>query len=137
MERKIIVYAYVCGDILHIGHISALENAKALGDKLIVGVLTDESVMEKKPKPVLSFRDRMAGVRALECVDAVVAQPTYSPIENIKGIKPDILMESNSHTDKDLKDTLAVAKELNIRVIKMPYYPEQSSTKIKEKCKNT
>jgi rfaE bifunctional protein nucleotidyltransferase chain/domain len=136
MERKI-VYAYVCGDILHIGHISALENAKSLGDKLIVGVLTDEAVMEKKVRPIISFRDRMEGVKALKCVDAVVAQPTYSPIENIKAIKPDILMESTSHTDEDLKETYAVAKELGIRVIKMPYFPEMSSTSIKEKCKNT
>ena len=135
MEGKI-VYAYVCGDILHIGHISALENAKSLGDKLIVGVLTDEAVEEKKPKPIISFQERLQMVKALRCVDAVVAQPTYSPIDNIKGIKPDILMESNSHTDEDLKDTLVVAEELGIKVIKMPYYPEQSSTKIKEKCRN-
>ena len=51
-----IVYAYVCGDILHEGHLLFLENAKALGDKLIVGVLTDEAVMEKKARPALSFR---------------------------------------------------------------------------------
>ena len=44
----ILVYAYVCGDILHEGHLLQLENAKAMGDKLIVGVLTDEAIMEKK-----------------------------------------------------------------------------------------
>ena len=43
----IVVYAYVCGDILHEVHLLQLENAKALGDKLIVGVLTDKAVMEK------------------------------------------------------------------------------------------
>ncbi len=44
----ILVYAYVCGDILHTGHLLQLRNAKALGDILVVGVLTDRAVMEKK-----------------------------------------------------------------------------------------
>jgi len=131
MEGKI-VYAYVVADILHTGHILFLENAKSFG-KLIVGVLTDEAVQEKKPKPILSFKERVDIIRELKCVDAVVAQETYSPIENIKAIKPDILIESTSHTEKDLQETYKVAKDLNIRVLKLPYYPSQSSTNIK-KC---
>ncbi len=46
----IVVYAYICGDVLHKGHIEHLKNAKALGDKLIVGVLTDTAIIEKKLK---------------------------------------------------------------------------------------
>ena len=130
-----IVYAYVTGDIIHEGHLIHLENAKALGDKLIVGVLTDRAVMEKKPKPVLHFLERMKLVKALKCVDCVVSQETYSPIENINEIRPDILIESNSHTGRDLEDTYKEAMSLGIRVIKMPYFKEQSSTKIKEKIK--
>jgi len=130
MEGKI-VYAYVVADILHKGHILALKNAKSFG-KLIVGVLTDEAVQERKPKPTLSFQERLAIIGELKCVDAVVAQETYLPIDNIKAIKPDILMESTSHTEEDLQETYEVAKELGIRVLKLPYYPEQSSTNIKE-----
>jgi len=131
MEGKI-VYAYVVADILHTGHILALKNAKSFG-KLIVGVLTDEAVQEKKPKPILSFKERIDIIRELKCVDAVVAQETYSPIENIKAIKPDFLMESTSHTEKDLQEIYKVTEELGIRVLKLPYYPSQSSTNIK-KC---
>ena len=79
-----IVYAYVCGDIIHIGHLRQLENGKAMGDKLIVGVLTDEAVMEKKPKPVISFSERMAIVSSLKCVDLVVPQETYAPHDNVR-----------------------------------------------------
>jgi len=123
MENTV-VYAYVVADLLHTGHILYLENAKALGDKLIVGVLTDEATMEKKLKPILSFSERMRLIKALKCVDCVVAQTEYSPERNIKTINPDIIVESESHevnTDK--------------RIIIFPYYPEQSSTKIKEKLK--
>ncbi len=136
MERKI-VYAYVVGDILHEGHIIHLKNAKSLGNKLIVGVLTDEAVMEKKPRPVLQFNERMNIVKELKSVDAVVLQETYSPIPNIQAIKPDILMESTSHSDEDLKEILNICGDLNIKVVKMPYYPRQSSTNIKNKIKET
>ena len=132
MERKI-VYAYVVADILHKGHLLALENAKGLGDKLIVGVLTDEAVMEKKPAPIIPFEQRLENIKALSCVDAVVAQKDYSPVNNIKSIKPDILMESDSHSDEDLEDTYNVTDRLGIRIIKLPYYPLQSSTDIKQK----
>jgi len=128
-----IVYAYVCGDILHEGHLLQLENAKALGDKLIVGILTDEAVMEKKKAPIISFAQRLRLVQAIGCVDVVVPQHDYSPITNVKSLGVDILMESASHLGNDyLKDL----KDLDVRVIMTPYYPGQSSTDIKEKIKN-
>jgi glycerol-3-phosphate cytidylyltransferase len=130
-----IVYAYVVADVLHEGHILHLENSKSLGDKLIVGVLTDEAVMEKKPQPIISFEERINLIKSLRCVDAAVPQTQYSPIENIRAIKPDILMESDSHTKEDLAETYKVAEELGIRVVRMPYYPKQSSTAIKNKIK--
>jgi len=131
--KQTIVYAYVCGDILHEGHLLQLENAKALGDKLIVGVLTDEAVMEKKSKPIISFAQRLQLVKALKCVDAVVPQHEYSPINTVKALGVDILMESASHLGNKYLDDL---KDLNIRVIMTPYYTGQSSTEIKEKIKN-
>ena len=129
----ILVYAYVCGDILHEGHLLQLENAKAMGDKLIVGVLTDEVVMEKKPRPTISFPQRMRLVQAVGCVDAVVPQHDYSPINNVKSLGVDILMESASHIGNSYLDDL---KDVDVRVIMTPYYPGQSSTEIKEKIKN-
>jgi len=135
-EKKMkIVYAYVCGDILHEGHLLALENAKELGDKLIVGVLTDKAIMEKKPKPTISFDERIRLIKSFKCVDCVVPQDDYSPINNLRAIQPDIHMESTSHIGNPyLKQLRKVFKG---RIIMMPYYPEKSSTKIKESIRNS
>jgi len=128
----IIVYAYVCGDILHTGHLLHLKNAKNLGDKLIVGVLTDEAVLSKKSKPVLSFRERMQLVQSIEFVDCVTTQDEYSPLKNIKNIKPDILVECATHEEQPANNFV---KSYGGRVVSFPYYPEISSTQIKEKIK--
>lgn len=129
--REKIVYAYVVADLLHVGHIIALENAKSFGDKLVVGVLTDEAVMEKKPKPILSFDERIRLVKSLKCVDVVVAQETYLPIQNVQKIKPDILMESDSHSVDDLKETEETVESLGGKIIMLPYYGGKSSSNIK------
>ena len=120
----IIGYAYVVGDILHEGHLVALENAKSLCNKLIVGVLTDEAVLEKKSKPIIGFQERLLIVKSLKFVDAAVIQDTYSPIKNVHIIKPDILFESDSHKQP--------GKNPYGKVQMMPYFTNQSSTKIKK-----
>ena len=130
--RKKKVYAYVVGDILHVGHLKHLERAKKAGDYLIVGVLTDEATMEKKPKPIISFGERMAMVKALECVDEVVEQHDYSPLSNIEEIKPDVLMESEDHKEQPANDFV---KSYGGEVIQSPYYEGQSSSLIKQKIK--
>lgn len=126
-KQLIIVYTYVVGDILHKGHLQYLKNAKALGDKLVVGVLTDEAVMEKKPKPTIGFIERFDMVDGLGMVDVTVAQETYSPKHNVDIIKPDILIESDSHQEP--------CNNPFGRTIILPYFPMQSSTKIKEEIK--
>ena len=128
----IIVYAYVCGDILHKGHIEHLKNCKALGDKLIVGVLTDAAIMEKKPRPALSFDERFDLVRSLRWVDMAVAQNTYSPLENVMALKPDILVEATDHREQPANEFM---ESIGGRVFSMPYYPNHSSTKVKEKIR--
>lgn len=118
----IVGYAYVVGDILHTGHLLHLRNCKAMCDKLIVGVLTEAACMERKPAPTLPLRERLELVRALKCVDVAVAQDTYSPAANVNALKVDILFESTSHEG---------IPEVACRVMRMPYYPETSSTAIK------
>jgi len=130
--EMIIVYAYVCGDILHKGHIEHLKNAKALGDKLIVGVLTDAAVMEKKPKPVMGFDERFDLVSSLKWVDVAVAQHTYSPLENVMALKPDILVEATDHKEQPAN---AFMESIGGRVFAMPYYPDHSSMEVKSKVK--
>lgn len=133
-----IVYSYYVLDIVHKGHLLMMKNSKAIAGedgKLIVGILTDEAAMEKKPKPMLSFEERIDLAAAIKYVDVVVSQKTYSPLQNIKDIKPDILMENPYHD----KDVIAEAREfmesIGGRVIVLPYYPSQSSTNIKNSLK--
>lgn len=128
----IIVYTYICGDILHKGHIEYLKNAKSLGDRLIIGVLTDEAVMEKKIKPVMQFDERFDLARSLEWVDVAIAQYSYSPLDNVKTIKPDILVESTNHKEQSANEFM---ESIGGRVVIFPYYPNHSSTKLKEKIK--
>jgi len=130
-----IVYSYYVLDIVHKGHLMMMRNAKAIAGKdgqLIVGILTDEAVMEKKPKPLLSFEDRIELASAIKYVDVVVAQETYSPLQNVMRIKPDILIESSSHNEKDIEKARKVMEEINGKVIVIPYYPCYSSTRIKK-----
>jgi len=130
-----IVYSYYVLDIVHKGHLKMMENAKSIaGDdgKLIIGILTDEAVMEKKKKPILSFEERFDLASAIKYADLVVAQDTYSPLPNVMKIKPDILMESTSHEESDVKKAEEIMESIGGRVIVIPYYPVQCSTKIKE-----
>ena len=133
----ILVYSYYVMDIIHKGHLEMLQNAKAMAGpdgRLVVGILTDKAAMEKKSQPVLCFEERVELARSIKCVDLVVPQCTYSPFENIKNIKPNILMESSSHEpDSSVKRLM---KKLKGRIICLPYFPEHSSTQIKKEIKN-
>jgi len=115
-----------------------MKNAKAIAGKdgkSIVGILTDKAVMERKKKPVLSFDERMNIAQVINCVDAVVPQHEYSPIPNIKRIRPDIMMESSSHSEKDIEEVRKIMESMGGKVIIMPYYPSQSSTNIMNSIK--
>ena len=135
-----IVYSYYVLDLIHKGHLLMMKNSKAMAGKdgkLIVGILTDEAVMEKKPKrPILSFDERIDIAESIKYVDAAVPQETYSPIPNVKRIRPDILMESGSHSEKEMAETRRIVESYGGRVVVMPYYPSQSSTNIKNKIKD-
>ena len=133
-----IVYSYYVLDIVHVGHILMMKNAKAIAGEdgtLVVGILTDKAIMEKKPKPAISFDERMSIAQAIRYADVVVPQEEYSPISNIKRIRPDILVESSSHSEKDIEEARKIMESMGGKVIVMPYYPSQSSTNIKNSIK--
>lgn len=128
----IIVYSYYVMDILHKGHLEMLKNAKAMAGtdgRLIIGILTDTATMEKKPRPTLSFEERIEIARNIRWVDLVVAQETYSPLGNILIIRPTILMESSSHSTNP--EVIKTMEKIGGQIICIPYFPEYSSTKIK------
>jgi cytidyltransferase-like protein len=124
-------------DLLHTGHILMLKNSKAIAGlegRLVVGIVSDEAVKKQKGRaPLLSFQERLELAQAIRYVDLVVQQNEYSPLENVKKLKPDILMESESHSDAQLSASRNLMKSIGGQTIIMPYYDGQSSTMIKNK----
>lgn len=130
VKKKTVVYVYMVADIFHLGHLTFLQNAKKHGDYLIVGVLTCEAAMEKKPRPIISFDERTKIIKSIGIVDEVVIQDDYSPLNKVKTIRPDVLMESSSHNKMPANKFV---KSYGGKVVILPYYERQSSTKIKDK----
>ena len=133
----ILVYSYFVLDIVHRGHLMMLKNSKAIAGpngRLIVGIVSDEAVISKKGKaPTLDFTERLELARSIKYVDLVVCQKDYTPYENIKHLTPDILMESESHSEAQIQKGKELMSDLGGRVMVMPYFPDQSSTIIKSK----
>jgi D-beta-D-heptose 7-phosphate kinase/D-beta-D-heptose 1-phosphate adenosyltransferase len=90
-----IVMTNGCFDILHAGHVSYLEEAKALGDQLVVAVNTDQSVARLKgpSRPISPLEDRMAVLSGLAAVDWVVPFGDETPAALVEQLKPDVLVK--------------------------------------------
>jgi D-beta-D-heptose 7-phosphate kinase/D-beta-D-heptose 1-phosphate adenosyltransferase len=95
-----LVFTNGCFDLLHPGHISLLYQARALGNRLIVGLNTDASVRRLKgpQRPILHQQDRAAMLSALACVDLVVHFDQDTPLELIKAIEPHVLVKGSDYT---------------------------------------
>ncbi len=94
-KGKKIVFTNGCFDILHFGHVKYLEDAKAKGDILIVGINADSSVrrLKGRKRPIVSQKDRAAIVASLASVDFVVFFTEDTPFKLIAQLKPDILVK--------------------------------------------
>ena len=82
-------------DLVHFGHVEYLEDARTLGDRLVVGVNADASVRRLKgpTRPILPESERMEFLRALECVDLVLAFEDDTPLRLIEAVAPDVLVK--------------------------------------------
>lgn len=94
-QGKKIVFTNGCFDLLHVGHIRYLQQARRMGDLLVVGVNSDESVRRLKgpSRPVQPERDRGEVLAGLECVDYVIFFGEDAPLALIEGLKPDVLVK--------------------------------------------
>ncbi len=123
-EKRIRVLVGGVFDILHVGHIHFLRQAKALGDDLIVIVAHDETVrMQKRREPINSAEDRAELLRALRMVDEVyIGSPGTIDYELVKRIDPDIvaLGPDQLFTCEKLKEELR-KHGINAEVIRIPY----------------
>jgi len=131
-----IVFTNGCFDLLHPGHIGSLEQARALGDALIVGLNSDVSVRQLKGagRPVLPERERAEILAALECVDAVVIFDDLTPREVIARLLPDVLVKGGDWPG----DQIVGREEVEAaggRVVSIPVVPGYSTTAILRKIR--
>jgi rfaE bifunctional protein nucleotidyltransferase chain/domain len=131
-----IVFTNGCFDLLHPGHIGSLEQARALGDALIVGLNSDASVRQLKGagRPVLPERERAEILAALECVDAVVIFDALTPREIIAGLLPDVLVKGADWAG----DQIVGREEVEAAggsVVSIPVVPGYSTTEILRKIR--
>jgi len=134
------VYSYYSLDIFHLGHLIMIKKCREVAGEngeLVVGILTDGAIMEKKPKPIISFEERFQIAKSIKYIDKVIPQTTYSPLQNVKKINPDILMESESHEKREIENMRNLMSNLGGEIIIVPYFMEQSSTNIKNLIKNS
>ncbi|RMG73804.1 MAG: D-glycero-beta-D-manno-heptose 1-phosphate adenylyltransferase [Nitrospirae bacterium] len=123
---KRVVFTNGCFDILHAGHVSYLHQARQLGDVLVVGINSDESVKRLKPKrPIVPCAQRVEVLSALEMVDYVVVFDEDTPYELIKTLEPDVLVKGG-----DWKVQEIVGSDLVRETYSLPYREGLSTTSI-------
>jgi D-beta-D-heptose 7-phosphate kinase/D-beta-D-heptose 1-phosphate adenosyltransferase len=132
--NKKIVFTNGCFDILHLGHVKYLEEAKSFGDILIVGLNSDKSVKRLKGenRPIKDEYDRAYILAALEAVDYVVVFDEDTPYELIEVIKPDILVKGGDYEGKDIVGS-NIAKEVRL----VNFVDGKSTTSIIDKIQSS
>lgn len=130
-QGKRIVSTNGCFDILHVGHVRFLQAARSLGDVLVVGVNSDDSVKRLKgpTRPVIGQGDRAEILAALACVDYVCIFEEDTPVEFLKGIRPNVHAKGADYKPTDLAETPVVESfggEVNI----IELVPGKSTTSI-------
>jgi D-beta-D-heptose 7-phosphate kinase/D-beta-D-heptose 1-phosphate adenosyltransferase len=118
---KTIVFTNGVFDILHAGHVHFLRQAKALGDVLAVAVNSDSSTrrLKGKHRPIISERDRLALVAALDPVDYVLLFDDDTPTELIRLLRPHIHVKGGDYADEVLPEE-DVVREVGGRVVILP-----------------
>ena len=99
-----IVFTNGCFDLLHVGHMYLLREAKKLGDVLIVGLNSDASVRRLKGdgRPIVAADDRADAIAALESVDYLVVFEEPDPMDLLQRIRPDVLVKGNDYAESDV-----------------------------------
>ena len=124
------VFTNGCFDIVHAGHISALEKARSFGDFLFLGLNSDASVRRLKgpSRPLNKEGDRARVLAAMAAVDAVVVFTQDTPLELIKALRPDVLVKG-----ADYRAETVVGAEFSGRVALVPLLKGRSTTALAAK----
>ena len=137
LAGRTIVFTNGCFDLIHAGHVRYLREARALGDRLVVGLNTDSSVRrlgKGADRPIVPERERTEVVAALEMVDFVTLFDEDTPLELIRALAPDVLAKGGDWTP----ETVVGADDVRGRggrVAIIPYHPGLSTTSIVERIR--
>lgn len=121
-EGKTIVFVNGCFDLFHVGHLSLLEFAKTLGDVLVVGVNSDESVKRNKgsiknvKRPIIDEESRLQLIRALRCVDIAILFVEDNPGKLLQIIKPNTIVKGSDYNGKEVAE-MHIIQALNCQLI--------------------
>ncbi|WP_307867931.1 D-glycero-beta-D-manno-heptose 1-phosphate adenylyltransferase [Umezawaea beigongshangensis] len=133
-----IVFTNGCFDVLHRGHVAYLNQAKRLGDVLVVALNGDESVRRLKGprRPVNTAADRAAVLAALSCVDHVTIFDEDTPAHLLERLRPEIYAKGGDYTPQMLTET-AVVESGGGRVVILDYVADQSTTAVIARIRST
>ncbi|MGB9607574.1 MAG: D-glycero-beta-D-manno-heptose 1-phosphate adenylyltransferase [bacterium] len=131
-EGKRIVFTNGCFDIIHLGHIRYLREAKSKGDVLIVGLNSDESVKKIKgaKRPIMKEEERAEILASLEMVDYVVIFQETVPDELIKLIKPDVHIKGGDYSSPEELPETPLVRSLGGEVVIAKGVEGKSTTNI-------
>ena len=134
---KTIVFTNGVFDLLHIGHLRYLEEARGLGDVLLVGVNSDRSVRDLKGpgRPITAEGERAEVLAALTCVDGVVIFDEETPRDLIQAIQPDVLVKGSDWAEDAIVGR-DIVEARGGRVVRVAIQPGHSTTRIVEKIQN-
>ncbi|EMG36059.1 D-heptose-1-phosphate adenylyltransferase [Desulfocurvibacter africanus PCS] len=124
-----IVFTNGCYDILHPGHVDLLQRARSMGDVLVLGLNSDESVRRLKgpTRPVNRLAERAFVLAGLECVDYIVSFDEDTPLELIKAVQPKVLIKGGDWSVENIvgRDVVEAAGG---SVHSLPLLPGYSTT---------
>lgn len=128
-----IVYIDGVFDLFHIGHLRLLKNSKNIGDKLIVGVVSDEDANSYKRKPIISYENRYNLINEMDIADLVVKAELNITEEFINKLGINCVIHGDDNMQKSF---FKIPRQLNIMKY-VPYTTSISTTEIIKKIKNT
>jgi D-beta-D-heptose 7-phosphate kinase/D-beta-D-heptose 1-phosphate adenosyltransferase len=130
-----LVFTNGCFDIMHRGHVQLLVEARQLGDRLLVGVNSDDSTRRLKGagRPLQPEVDRVACLAALECVDAVVVFDEDTPADLIAALQPEIMVKGGDYSPERLPER-DVIEAGGGKIVILPYVEGLSTTALLEKA---
>lgn len=135
---KRVVFTNGCFDLLHPGHIRSLETARGLGDVLIVGINSDESVrtLKGEGRPVIPEQERAEILASLECVDAVVIFDEFTPQRVVAALVPDVLVKGGDWPGNQIVGREEV-EAAGGKVVLVDVVPGYSTTDILKKIRES